>query len=806
MSGTGLWSELKRRKVVRVAVAYAVTAFIVLQVADLVLEPLGLPPWAMTLVILLLVLGFLPALVVAWWFEWTPAGVRRTTAAAQGPADASQDPPSAAPVALRGWPLPHRILVTGAALVLALAGGAFLVLGDRTAPDAATLDPAAVAVLPFRISADPALSYLGQGMVDLLAAKLTGEGGLRAVDSRSVLRLWEQATGAGMSPVDRAGALALARNLGAGQLLLGEVVGAPGQISLSATLHDVKAGSAGTPATVVGPVDSLPWLVDRLVAQLLSMRAGQDGRRLAVLTSASLPALRAYLDGKAAYRGGQFADAATHFRRAVEIDSTFALAGFDLILAGMWAEGGAQIDLGRRIAWQGRDRLPARERRRLEINREPSFPAALSAWEALVRDEHQDAEAWFELGEMLLHTGPAAGHPDVFDRALHAFERAVAIDSIYAPALYHAIEIHTRRGDSAQVRRLADIYFHRNAPESGYHSYIGWRTALALNDRELLSAMRTGGFGAAPYYDLPPIVFLGQADALPLADVELALAALERRAGTTAERTAAAHSRVTYLLNAGRPAEAERVRRAGRRLADEDDHGLALVVRAGLFWGGDTAVAASAAARLEARVATPPPTEADETLQRIEALCALEEWRLLRGDASRTAASLAAVRAATEAAPPGAIENEVLRRGVHLLASRCVAHLSALGAAVRSGDPLVTSVAVELATLDSLLATFRGRGPTIAVGNLIAARLHESRGEAEAALRAIRRRPYWGPPYLLSTFLLEEARLAEQAGDTAGAVNAYSHYLHLRAASEPAVAADVERARRELERLSAGRR
>jgi adenylate cyclase len=72
-----LFSELKRRNVIRVAIAYAVAAWLVLQVIDVILPILGIPNWVAQLVLLLLVLGFLAALVISWAYEMTPEGLRR---------------------------------------------------------------------------------------------------------------------------------------------------------------------------------------------------------------------------------------------------------------------------------------------------------------------------------------------------------------------------------------------------------------------------------------------------------------------------------------------------------------------------------------------------------------------------------------------------------------------------------------------------------------------------------------------------------------------------------------------------------
>jgi adenylate cyclase len=75
---SGLISELKRRHVFRIAIGYGVVAFILAQVADIAVPALNLPSWVLTFIILCLVLGFPLALVLAWAFDITPLGVRRT--------------------------------------------------------------------------------------------------------------------------------------------------------------------------------------------------------------------------------------------------------------------------------------------------------------------------------------------------------------------------------------------------------------------------------------------------------------------------------------------------------------------------------------------------------------------------------------------------------------------------------------------------------------------------------------------------------------------------------------------------------
>jgi len=112
------FAELKRRKVIRVAVVYAATAFAVLQGADIMLPRMGVPDWGMNLVVALIVLGFPIALVLGWALELTPEGIRRTE---DSPAESS----TAATPALLG----KRTLFASALLVvlgLGIGAGWFL--------------------------------------------------------------------------------------------------------------------------------------------------------------------------------------------------------------------------------------------------------------------------------------------------------------------------------------------------------------------------------------------------------------------------------------------------------------------------------------------------------------------------------------------------------------------------------------------------------------------------------------------------------------------------------------------------------
>lgn len=94
-SGLTFWEELKRRRVIRVGILYVVVGWFVIEASSQIFENLNQPDWAVTLVTVLVLLGFFPAVILAWAFDIGPGGVHKTPPAA-APADAPA-PPAAAP-------------------------------------------------------------------------------------------------------------------------------------------------------------------------------------------------------------------------------------------------------------------------------------------------------------------------------------------------------------------------------------------------------------------------------------------------------------------------------------------------------------------------------------------------------------------------------------------------------------------------------------------------------------------------------------------------------------------------------------
>jgi DNA-binding SARP family transcriptional activator len=288
-----------------------------------------------------------------------------------------------------------------------------------------------VAVLPFRVSAaDSGLGWLRDGMVELLSIRLTGEGGMQVAEPGRVLTALRQRVPAGGADVPEDVVWGVATGIGAGRVIQGSVSGTSGIVALSAWVLAPR-GRVVARASVEGSPDSLLALVDRLAAQLLGLGAGIEASRLASFTTTSLPAVRAFLAGRTAFRAGRKDQAQRHFLEAVELDSNFTLAALDLVRTTIWVPAGPEGDLGVRRALAGRDRLSPADRAWLDVQtaNTTNAPEEFARWNVVVAAYPDRPETWYGLGDTYYHWGRLAGIDSSLEQAEAAFRRGWQLDS-----------------------------------------------------------------------------------------------------------------------------------------------------------------------------------------------------------------------------------------------------------------------------------------------------------------------------------------------------------------------------------------
>jgi DNA-binding SARP family transcriptional activator len=334
------------------------------------------------------------------------------------------------------------------------------------AGDVAT-EAGTVMVLPFSVRGSDRYGYLGEGLVELLSLKLDHAGDLRGVDPPAVLAAVSRAREAGQlavgasADISPAEALAVSSGLGAGSYVLGSVVEVGGRITLRASLYEgarLRATAEAGPAEEV----ALFELVDTLALQLLAgLHPGPADRmvRLAVATSPSLPALKAYLEGESAFRRGNYGAAVAAFERAVAEDTMFALAHYRYAVAAEWAGEARPAVMEGAIARARRhgSRLPDRDRRFLDAfaaYHDGRAAEAEAGYWAILESHPDDVDAWFALSEVLFHAAPRMGRPDALRAADQTFARVLELDPDHEEALLHVVRVAAAVGDSARVRSV----------------------------------------------------------------------------------------------------------------------------------------------------------------------------------------------------------------------------------------------------------------------------------------------------------------------------------------------------------------
>ncbi len=288
-------------------------------------------------------------------------------------------------------------------------------------------------------------AYLGEGMVDLLATKLDGAGAIRAVDPRAILHFIARGDLSAADAVGPAGGRAAAEHFGAGHYLLGSVVEAGGKLQATASLYRRDGAAAASARASAASETDLFDLVDEIVRQLLASQKIAPGTRLAriaALTTGSLDALRAYLQGERELRGGRYFDALDRFQVAVDADPSFALAYYRLAAA---AAGCALPDLAREFADrsdQHRARLSPHDHLVLSAQRawlDGAVGEAESLYNTTTGTYPDDVEAWFHMGDLLFHLNPMRGRSAA--EARKPFERVVALEPDHVGAMVHLARI-----------------------------------------------------------------------------------------------------------------------------------------------------------------------------------------------------------------------------------------------------------------------------------------------------------------------------------------------------------------------------
>jgi TolB-like protein len=397
-----LISELKRRNVFRMAVLYVISAWLVMQVAEVIIGLAGLPDWSGKVVLAVLAIGFPIALLFSWFFEITPEGLAR-----------EKDVPE-------GQSITH---VTGRRMdfivIAVLSAGLILFAGDKWWPR----DPLelSIAVLPFdNMSADPEQEYFSDGISEEILNLLAQIESLKVIARHSSFSFKGK-------DVDIA---TMAEQLNVRHILEGSVRRSGDRVRITAQLIDAKDSSHLWSETYDRDysAENLFYtqseIARAITGRLRMTLTGDDENRLARVPTANTEAYAAYLLGRERLENRKVAELAVaveQFSLAIELDPEFAGA-----YAGLADACGLYDSYS---GGQSNERCPSSRAGREQLARK-----------ALDLDP-ESAEAWISLGtslrELAVRMHETDTTPRIHDKlneALAAFERGLELNPTLSEA------------------------------------------------------------------------------------------------------------------------------------------------------------------------------------------------------------------------------------------------------------------------------------------------------------------------------------------------------------------------------------
>jgi TolB-like protein/predicted Zn-dependent protease len=309
------FSELKRRNVYKVAVAYAVVGWLIAQIATQIFPFLEIPNWIVRLVIVLIAIGFPIALVIAWAFEATPEGIKRTEVADTMPAVAGQKK--------HLW---IYVVAIGAAISIALFFLGRYTAGSGTPrqSEAATVSAKSIAVLPFdNLSRDPDNAYFCEGVQDEILTRLAKVADLKVISRTSTQRFKS-------APSDLR---EIAKQLGVTNILEGSVQKSADQVRVNVQLINALTDAhlwADTYDRKLTDIFAVESEIAKTIADTLQAKlTGSEKRLIAKIPTTNPEAYELYLKGRFFWNKRTAEDlrrSIDYFNQAIAKDPNYALA------------------------------------------------------------------------------------------------------------------------------------------------------------------------------------------------------------------------------------------------------------------------------------------------------------------------------------------------------------------------------------------------------------------------------------------------------------------------------------------------
>ena len=427
--------ELKRRKVFRVSATYGVVAWIIMQIGEVTFPALHLPDWILTAVVVILLIGFPVVAIIAWIFDKTTEGIVRTQSL-----DSDQVAPTikVGNMEVKIDTRPFYIQKKNIFLLLGVISGIligqlnFFVTDEKLVNYTGDRIPVAIADFENNTE-DQSLN----GLSGLLITSLEQSNYLSVLTKSRMYDLLKQMGKPGIEIVDEKLGVEICRRADIGSLVLTSIRKFGDLYSIDLKILDVQSNKYlySTNVQAKGK-EQIPSLIDEISKQTrisLAEKAEEvEGSQtsIASMTTKNLEAYRYYDLGEKALNQLRWNEAEKNLIKSIELDSTFALAYYQLARKFSWNYNG---DMSRKYIQKSMDYIdlvPNKERLYITARYVRGWDSKIPIYEEIIQKYPNEKLAYFEIGDRFFHNGE-------IDKSIDYFKKSYELDPSFGLAFAH---------------------------------------------------------------------------------------------------------------------------------------------------------------------------------------------------------------------------------------------------------------------------------------------------------------------------------------------------------------------------------
>ncbi|MDG2366181.1 MAG: hypothetical protein P8M58_01255, partial [Candidatus Marinimicrobia bacterium] len=428
--------ELKRRKVFRVSATYGVVAWVIMQIGEVTFPALHLPDWVLTAVVVILLIGFPIVTIIAWIFDKTPEGIVRTEASKQS--EEIEPVTKIGNMEVKLDNRPFYLQKRNIFLVLGVVAG--IVIGQLNLFESKeklinyTGDRIPVAIADFKNQTNDASL---DGLSGLLITSLEQSNYLSVLTRSRMFDLLKQIGKSNINTVDEELGVEICERADINALVLTTIRQFGDLYSVDLKILDVDKNEYLYTSNVQAEgKKNIPDLIDQISKQTRLSLAEQaeevekNQKEIAKITTKNLEAYKFYDLGTKAMYSNDFSLAIENFEKAVENDSTFSLALYQLAYSHQWFFRADEASKYINKAVKYIDSVPEKERLYIRAQSIKDFSSRIPIYEEIINKFPNEKLAYFEVADMLYHNG-------TIKESIPYFEKSLVLDPSFEFSIQH---------------------------------------------------------------------------------------------------------------------------------------------------------------------------------------------------------------------------------------------------------------------------------------------------------------------------------------------------------------------------------